>query len=378
MPTHLRRFVEAITLVVVLLASADFAQAQSNHPADDPWRTTTPPSKPREPVTLDDDSEFEPPPQVPPTTPMKPVTPPPAAKAPPAQTPPPEKPKPVEAQTVSTSETPAENEMGLFCGDRHFRNKPRPIGSPLYFEDPFINTDLRLGYFYNKVPDDSRLKGGDFNVYTMQARVALTDRLQFLVGDGGTQLDSPVLKDDSGWNDLTLGLKYAAYVDHEEDLIVSTGLKWRLSNGHADTLSGGVDELTPFVSAFKGWGKFNLLADVEGRIAMDEHRGNHLLCWNLQASYEIIERLFFPLFEFHGVHYLSNGDRNCWDVGGLDIANIGSNEVAGHSSFWAGVGARWNIVDHVSWGTVWEFPLQNPDNNDLFDYRVSTNLIFTF
>lgn len=268
---------------------------------------------------------------------------------------------------------------GFLYGDPHFRDKPRPVGSPLYFEDPFINSDIRLIYLYHKFPKDSNLRGGDLNVYAMQVRLALTDRLSFLATcDGISHLESPILNDETGWNDLAVGLKYALLVDHTNDFLLSTGLKWRLSNGHADILHGNVDELTPFISAYKGWGKFNVIADVAGRLAMDEHRGNHLLSWNLNANYEIIERFFFPVVEFHGVHYLSNGDRLPLSDGGLDYANIGSNNVAGSSVFWGGIGARWNIADHISWGAVWEFPMQSTQANDLFEHRITTDLILTF
>lgn len=286
-----------------------------------------------------------------------------------------------EASGAATNQPESEPLLpkGFFYGDPHFRDKPRPVGSPLYFEDPFINSDLRFVYLYHKFPKRSNLRGGDLNVYALQVRLALTERLAFIATcDGYSHLESPVLNDDSGWNDLAIGLKYALWVDHENDFLVSTGLKWRLSNGHADTLHGNVDELTPFISAYKGWGKFNFIADVAGRIAMDEHRGNHLLSWNLHADYEILENVFFPLFEVHGVHYLSNADRLPFSNGGLDYANIGSNDVAGNSVFWGGIGGRWNIVEHVSWGVVWEFPLQTTHANDLFDHRVTTNLIITF
>lgn len=54
--------------------------------------------------------------------------------------------------------SPAETEVkepepllwkGFLYGDPHFRDKPRPVGSPLYFEDPFINSDARLVYLYH-------------------------------------------------------------------------------------------------------------------------------------------------------------------------------------------------------------------------------------
>lgn len=293
---------------------------------------------------------------------------------------------PQETSASSTTETTkVESEpatilwKGFLYGDQHFRDKPRPVGSPLYFEDPFINSDMRFVYLYHDFPKQSVLKGGDLNVYALQLRIALTERLAFLATcDGISHLESPILNDDTGWNDLALGLKYAFWVDHSNDFIASGGLKWKLSNGHADTLHGNVDELVPFITAYKGWGKLNFIANAEGRIAMDEHRGNHLFHWNGHVSYEIIDRVFFPLFEVHGVHYLSDGDHLPFNDGGLDYANLGSNDVAGKSVFWGGIGARWNIMDHVSWGAVWEFPMQSVHANDIFEQRVSTNLILTF
>lgn len=267
---------------------------------------------------------------------------------------------------------------GFLYGDRHFRDKPRPIGAPLYFEDPFINSDLRPFFMWHKFPKSSALKGGQLTVYAMQARLALTERLQFFASaDGFSHVESPILDDDTGANDLAFGLKYALIVDHESDFILSTGLRWRLSNGHDKTLNGGVDELSPFVTMYKGVGKWNFIADVVGRIAMDEHKGNHILSWDAHVDYELFED-FFPLLEVHGLHYLSNGDRLPLDIGGGDYANIGSNNVAGSTSFWGTIGFRWMIAEHVSWGAAYEFPLQDPQNNDIFEQRAISSLTITF
>ncbi len=267
---------------------------------------------------------------------------------------------------------------GFLYGDQHFRDKPRPVGSPLYFEDPFINSDLRFIYLWHEIPEQSQLRGGDLNVWALQARIAITDRLQFIAtGNNVSHLTGPIINDDTGYNDMAIGLKYAVLVDHDNDFILSTGLRWKLSNGHAGVLQGNVDELSPFITAYKGWGKWNFIADVAGRIAMDEHQGNHLLSWNAHVDYEVC-KYFFPMFELHGVHYLSNGDRLPLDIGGLDYANIGSAHVAGHAAFWGGVGFRVPIAEHISWGAVWEFPMQTTSNNDIFEQRVTTNVILTF
>ena len=267
---------------------------------------------------------------------------------------------------------------GFLYGDRHFRHKPRPIGSPLYFEDPFINTDIRAFYLWHKFSKKTAIGGGDMSIWGMQARLALTDRLQFIVtADGYTKMNSGLLTGDEGWNDLALGLKYALWVDHEDDFILSAGLRWRLSNGTAGILQGNVDELSPFVTAYKGWGKWGFMADVAGRIPMDFNEGNCIVSWNTHVSYELFEN-FYPLMEVHGLHYLSNGDRHELDVGGLDYANIGSDDVAGHSAFWATAGFHWNITEHLAWSAGWGFPLQSRRNNDIFDQRATMQFQVTF
>lgn len=285
------------------------------------------------------------------------------------------------AMTETTSTTTTHETLlwdGFFWGDQHFRDKPRPVGSPLYFEDPFINSDLRLIFLWHKFPNASQLRGGQLYAGALQARLALTDRLAFIAtSDNYSHIESPIIDDDSGYNDIALGLKYALLVDHENDFLLSTGLRWKLSNGHAGVLQGNVDELSPFVTAYKGWGKWNFIADVVARIPMDEHDGNCILSWDFHVDYELFED-FFPLLEIHGLHYLSDGDRLPLDVGGLDYANLGSSDVAGTTALWGGLGFRWNLIEHVSWGAVYEFPLQDPQNNDIFEQRVTTNLIITF
>jgi hypothetical protein len=267
---------------------------------------------------------------------------------------------------------------GFLYGDQHFKDKPRPVGAPLYFEDPFINTDVRAIFLWHKFPHESQLRGGQLTTYALSLRVALTDRLQLMATeDGYSHIESPILDDQSGWNDLAWGLKYALIDDHENDFLLSTGLRWMLSNGSARVLQGNADELSPFFSVYKGCGKWNFLADVVGRLPMEEKEGNYILSWDGHVDYELFKN-FFPLFEVHGLHYLSNADQLPLDIGGLDYANIGSHYVAGHSAYWGGVGFRWNIVEHVSWGAVWEFPMQSTSNNDIFEQRVTTNVIFTF
>jgi hypothetical protein len=96
--------------------------------------------------------------------------------------------------------------------------------------------------------------------------------------------------------------------------------------------------------------------------------------WDLHFSYELWENIY-PLIEFHGLHYLSNGDRIPFDVDAADYGNIGSSHVNGDSIYWAGIGFRWHATSHISVGATWEFPLMNPAD-DIFGQRVTVNISF--
>ena len=77
----------------------------------------------------------------------------------------------------------------------------------------------------------------------------------------------------------------------------------------------------------------------------------------------------FPLFELHGLHYLTNGNRLPFNFGGLDYANIGSARVAGSHVFWATFGLRWQVIDQVSLGIGYSVPLEEAESSDIMESR---------
>ncbi len=289
-------------------------------------------------------------------------------------------------EVASSSTTSTERESwqpwdGFVTGLRGgFESFPRPIGSPLYFEDPFINTDLRPLFLYHEFPESSLLGGGDLAVLAVQARLALTERFQFIAtADGRADLEAGALPEGEGWNDIAMGLKYALYTDHETLSIVSTGIRWRLSNGSREVFQGTEDEISLFVSGSRRFGeKLYMTAGVCGRITTHSGQGNDSINWDVNFSYELLKD-FFPLIEYHGFHYLSNGDRIPGARDGLlDYGNLGAGDVRGSSAHWSTLGFRWNFKEGVCWGIGYGFALQPSSKNDIYDERFTTNLIFTF
>ncbi len=283
----------------------------------------------------------------------------------------------LEAKEPAPSFVESLRRKGFMRGLEGFDRFVHPISSPSYFHDPFIDSRMNLLTLRLWLPKDNQLHGGYVDSYGTPFYLALTERLQFMVTYGGySRVRAGGLRPADGWNDWAFGLKCNLIADRDSQFLLSSGLIWRLSNGHALTLQGGVDELSPFVSAAKGFGKWHVIGTVGGRLAMDRHMGNHMVYESLHVDYELLEN-FYPLVEFNGLQYLSNADRLPSRVGALDFASIGANDVRGNSVFWTAVGFRWKLRKNVELGASYEFPLTPAENGSL-DQRVIVSVNIGF
>ncbi|MBK9385270.1 MAG: hypothetical protein IPN34_10695 [Planctomycetes bacterium] len=272
-----------------------------------------------------------------------------------------------------------EEKSGFLYGLRKgFEKKPRPLDSPLYFEDPYINTEIRAIYLYHTFPKDTPLGRGDVQVAAIQARIAITDRLQFIATeDGYSWLDTDAFGTDTGWMDLAMGLKFALLVDEDADFILSVGGRYTIPAGNEDVLKGLCREWSAFATAAKGWndGKTNVIGNVNFRQPFNQADGNTIVSWDAHLNTELWEN-FVQILEIHGLHYTQNGEQLAVEIGGLDYTNIGSQRAAGNMALWGTFGFRWSIVEQISLGVGYGFPLKPTDNNDIFESRVIANLNF--
>lgn len=271
---------------------------------------------------------------------------------------------------------------GFLSGLRGFEHFYDPIGQPIYFESPFVNTSARLLYLHHEFAEKSQLQGGHVDVVAAQARLAITERIAFIATKDGYSWFKPGIfpETEEGWNDIAIGLKWAFWVDRENDFVATVGGRWQWGNGDSEILQGFSQEISPFISFAKGFDRFHAIGNLSLRIPTDSDKGNTILHWDLHLDYEIAPEMLpglAPCIEFHGVHYLKDADTLPFSVGGLDYANIGSGDVSGSTVVWAGVGARWKLTPNVSFGAVYEFALTNR-NADIMDDRVTVDLTFTW
>ncbi len=263
---------------------------------------------------------------------------------------------------------------GFLNGLRGFENFYEPIGQPIYFESPFNYSGLRFLFLHHEFADNCQLAGGDLNIVALQARVALTERLGFIATkDGYSWLNAGALPNDNGWNSIAAGVKYAFFVDRENDFVATAGVRYQMRAGEAKVLQSTTDEVSPFLSVAKGFNDFHLIGDVTYRLPCDNGQGNQIFQWDLHADYDLSNvglKGVAPVVEIHGLHYLKDADQLGLSVGGLDYANLGSADVSGSSVIWAGVGARVKFTPHLSSGATYEFALTN-HNADIMDQRIT-------
>jgi hypothetical protein len=262
-------------------------------------------------------------------------------------------------------------------GYEHFHD---PVGQPIYFESARNDTQIRPIYLHHKFSDGSI--GGSLDVYAVQARLALTERLGFIATkDGYSNLNSNALPDDTGWNSLAAGFKYVLVDDREHDFLITPGFRVEAENGSRAVLQGGVPEFSPFLSFAKGFDQLHLMGNITYRKPLDDDDGNDILHLDLHVDCDLAPKAlpgFAPCVEAHSVSYLTNGTALGTPFGGLDYANLGASDVKGSFVAWAGIGARYEIPGtKVSLGGVYEFALTDPDK-DIMDQRFTFDVVFRF
>ncbi len=93
-------------------------------------------------------------------------------------------------------------------------------------------TEARFLFINNVLPPDHALGGGEFQVYALQLRLALTDRLTLIADkDGYANIHLDGADDRSGWLNMNFGLRYLLVRDVENQFSLVGGLHLRAGDG---------------------------------------------------------------------------------------------------------------------------------------------------
>lgn len=244
-----------------------------------------------------------------------------------------------------------------------------PITSPYFHEDSFITTDVRAWFVYHNFPNGGTINGGDAKVYALQARVALTDRLQLVAyKDGYTDLSAGLI-DEEGWNDLAAGLKYNLIQDWKNQFHLSIGAGYEFPIGDAKVLQND-GEVRGWASVNKGFGPLHLGAtfNVFYATSRDEPLGHSdYISWHAHADYYLCKWLS-PVIELNGYHAYNKNDEVV-GFSGIDVTNLGG----GSDVVSLGMGAEVRPCKGVGLRGAYEIPLT--DGDDMYGWRLTFSAV---
>lgn len=264
-----------------------------------------------------------------------------------------------------------------------------PVANPIYFESPVIGTEVRPIFIYQNlgntlgldVPGTGKVNlpfGGDVEVYALQLRVALTEKLALIATKDGYVDFNPdaSLAHDEGWADIAAGLKYCVIDDKESKFLLTPGFTFKLPIGEPSAFQGnGNGELDIFASAAKAWGDFQVMGNLGVRVPMHGGKETSQLHYSLQLAYPTC-KWFKPFFVLNGYTVLSDANGLPLTSEGYDLINFGSSAASGENQVVLGGGFRTELVKQFEIGFAYEKEVTRSDST--FDDRFTVDAAVRF
>ena len=251
-----------------------------------------------------------------------------------------------------------------------------PVTNPIFFEDAVIRSEIRPIFAYHNI-DDEFLGGGNAQLYALQIRYALTDRLAIIATqDGYLDISNKALSRPDGWMDLALGLKYALIDNEPAEFILTPGFTFHIPTGERDVFQGrGSGEINPFISFQKGYGDFHVSGNLGVRIPLDQDEQSTVAHYSLMLDYYTC-RWFIPFISFNAFSVLDAGNDIGLNTEGYDVINFGASQSNGRTQGMLGTGFRSRIMDNVDLGLAYEKAVIAPEG--LTDDRFTFDICIRF
>ena len=283
------------------------------------------------------------------------------------------------------------SKRGLFGGlikpsDHCFDDFISPMINFVFFEDPRTVTELRPIFVNHWVPNligNDIPAGGTIELYALEFRAALTDRLSVIaVKDGyivektGGALET-LLED--GWAAVTAGLKYNLVRNPYTGTIGSVGLTYEIPVGSQRALQDiGDGEFHLFFTAGQRYlhGMAHWLTSVGYRQAVDTSVQNSAIHWSNHLDLRLAPG-FYLFTEFAWWHWTDDASNGlALGVAGQDLFNLSSTDVVGNNLLTQDVGVKFAPYRNTEIGIAYEFPLT--EFKDVIDNRLVVDLILRY
>lgn len=263
-----------------------------------------------------------------------------------------------------------------------------PVSAPYYHEDSFVTSDVRLWYLYHKFSKQTALGGGHLQAVAVQARIALTDRFQFVANKSGySWWDEGLDLMNDGCHDIGFGLKWNFLQDWDEQMHAAVGVGYEVASGRQASLHDD-EEWRLWGSFNKGFGALHLGGTVNFFYAPDkaadspataalqsrDFGSNNYISWHAHADYRACN-VFSPVVEMSGYHVVSEGAHNVLNFQGTDAVNV----AGGKKNYVITTALGGAFRPGPEWLEIrgaYEFPISNKD--DIWRWRATLSAVISF
>ncbi|MDW7993699.1 MAG: transporter [Gemmatales bacterium] len=269
-----------------------------------------------------------------------------------------------------------------FQSDHAFDEFVSPVTNPFFFEDPRALTELRPVFIFQNTPRGNPLfRGGNIQMFSLQGRLALNERLSIVVPKLGLiafQPDPPSpLGDEIGFAEIIVGPKLTFWRDDAANVLAAFGVHFEIPAGGGDVFQNtGSGAVVPYLTLGKELlDNLHFLGAIGYRAGFDSDRSDSFFV-SLHADYEFY-RIIYPFIEVNWFHYTSGGNVLAGNFEGGDLFNFGSTGASGEDIVTMGVGGRVKILgEELQAGAAFEFPLTK--GKDIMDWRITIDLIWRY
>ena len=267
---------------------------------------------------------------------------------------------------------------GMFQSDHAFDGFTTPLSNPVQSKDPRALTEVRFLYMgdYSR-PSTPVIGGGTVQVYAMQLRLALTERLQLFADKDGLAMVSPKgARSRFGMANLAAGAKYVLIRDEENQFLFSGAVQYEAPTGYSNIFEGRGDGL---LGVYGIIGKqfldnWHFVSTFGQNTAMNKSNSSYFM-----TTAHIDRRFgkFVPFYEANWFYYNQSGN-HLVGVGteGGGWLNLGSSKVVGSNYVTNAVGFNYEFSQHVILGLAYEYQLTS--RTMVMNNMLNAQLIFRY
>jgi hypothetical protein len=272
----------------------------------------------------------------------------------------------------------------IFESDHCFDYMVEPMTNSFLFLDPRSLTEIRPIFIYQHPPDSNPFyHGGSIDFLGFQAKLAVTERLSFIVNKFGLIWNEPrngmgEIDRHVGATELWLTPQYTFWRDDRSGTIAATGVIFQIPSGPEKVFQDtGTLTVVPYITLSQRFlCEFNAMTTF-GYALSDSHRAEYFynsyhVDWDVGGLH-----MFYPFLELNWFHYVAAGNsRPFGGFEGGDLINFGSHAVSGANSLRLAFGTRYKFNPHMETGLALEFPLIG--SKDLNNFRLTVDFILRY